>query len=73
MDITEFVLSHRERAFLVGDHASYRSQLSGQIATLRRKLGIATSKNAKFAPKEITVENISSNVEYVLSQLLIDY
>jgi hypothetical protein len=63
MDITEFLLSHRERAFLVGDHGSYRTQLSRQIATIRRRLGLATSKNAKYIPKETTAEEIASNVE----------
>ena len=63
MDITDFILSHRERAFLVGDHASYRTQLSRQLATLRRKLGLATGKNAKYAQKPISAEDIGSNPE----------
>jgi signal recognition particle subunit SRP68 len=63
MNITEFILSYRERAFLVGDYGSYRAQLSRQLATLRRKLGIATGKNAKYAPKPVTAEEVGSNVE----------
>jgi signal recognition particle subunit SRP68 len=63
MNITEFVLSYRERAFLVGDHGFYRSQLSRQLATLRRKLGIATGKNAKYALKPITAGEVGGNPE----------
>ena len=65
MDITSFVLSHRDRAFLIGDHGNYRAQLSRQLATLRRRLGIATPKNAKYSMKPITASDVKSNVEYV--------
>jgi signal recognition particle subunit SRP68 len=65
MDITSFVLSHRDRAFLIGDHGNYRALLSRQLATLRRRLGIATPKNAKYSAKPITASDIRSNVEYV--------
>jgi signal recognition particle subunit SRP68 len=69
MDITSFILSHRDRAFLVGDHGNYRAQLSRQLATLRRRLGIATPKNAKYSMKPITASDIKSNVEYVFGVL----
>jgi signal recognition particle subunit SRP68 len=65
MDITDFILTHRERAFLVGDHGSYRTLLSRQLATLRRKLGIATAKNAKYTTKVVTAEEVGQNIEYV--------
>ncbi|KAF2402051.1 hypothetical protein EJ06DRAFT_491966 [Trichodelitschia bisporula] len=71
MNITEFVVSHRESAFLAGDHGAYRAQLSRQLAAARRKLGRATPKNAKFTPKApVTAEDIGANKEFVHLVLL---
>jgi signal recognition particle subunit SRP68 len=63
MDITNYILEHRERAFLVGDHGTYRTQLSRQLATLRKRLGRSTPKNGKFAVKAVTVEDFKKNHE----------
>ena len=66
MDITKFVVDFRESAFLVGDYGSYRAQLSRRLRIVRRKLGRATPKNAKYAAKApVTAENIAQNIECV--------
>jgi len=65
MNITKFITGHRESALLVGDYNTYRVQLSRRLLTVRKKLGRATPKNAKYAPKpSITAQEIGSNVEY---------
>lgn len=65
MDITKFVTGRREAAFLVGDHAAYREQLSRRLRIVRKKLGRATPKNAKYAAKSpVTAAEIGENVEY---------
>jgi RNA-binding signal recognition particle 68 len=66
MDITDFILAHREKALSTGDFGTYRSQLSTQIANLRRRLGISTPKSSKFRPESITVQNYEKNKELVL-------
>lgn len=64
MDITSFVTSNREKAFLVGDYNSYRSQLSRQLLALRRRLGRTTPKNSKYSAKaRIISEDIFKNRE----------
>ncbi|KAF1850430.1 uncharacterized protein K460DRAFT_270496 [Cucurbitaria berberidis CBS 394.84] len=64
MDITKFVNDFRESAFLLGDYSSYRAQLSRRLRIVRRKLGRATPKNAKYAAKApITAEEIGKNIE----------
>ena len=64
MDITGFIISQREQAFLGGDHENYRAQCSRRIHTLRRRLGIATPKGRKYTAKPaVSAENISKNVE----------
>lgn len=63
MDITNFVLSHRERALVIGDYGTYRSQLSRQLVNLRKRLGRLTPKNAKYSAKPVTVEDIQKNHE----------
>jgi hypothetical protein len=69
MNITQFVTSRRDEALLLGDHNSYRAQLSRRILTLRRKLGRSTAKNAKYTPKEhITAADIARDHEYVYIQ-----
>lgn len=65
MDITKFVAELREAAFLVGDHSSYRAQLSRRLRIVRKKLGRATAKNAKYTGKApVTAEEVGKNVEY---------
>ncbi|KAH9826093.1 signal recognition particle 68 kDa protein [Teratosphaeria destructans] len=63
MDITAFVSARRE-TLLIGDYATYRAQLSRQLHSLRKRLGLATPKREKFAKKDVTAENIGSNHEY---------
>jgi len=64
MDITSYIIDKRHRAFLLGDHAAYKSQLARQIHTLRRKLKVATPKNAKYSAKApLTAEVVAKNKE----------
>lgn len=65
MDITAFTIGNRDAALLVGDYNTYRSQLSRQLLAVRKRLGRATAKNAKFQPKApVTAENVGQNHEY---------
>ncbi|KAK3488217.1 uncharacterized protein B0T23DRAFT_344792 [Neurospora hispaniola] len=71
MDITKFVVSHRENALLYGDYATYRAQLSRKLLNSRKKPNIATKSRGKFHPKaQITAEQISDNHEYLHLALL---
>jgi signal recognition particle subunit SRP68 len=66
MNITNFVVSHRDNALLIGDYKTYHHQLTKQLASLRKRLGRATSKNAKFSKKAaVTAEDVGRNKEYV--------
>lgn len=68
MDITQFAVGGRDSALLIGDYNAYRSQLSRQLLAVRKRLGRATPKNAKFAQKApVTAENVAQNREYVMS------
>lgn len=65
MEITKFIVSHRDSALLVGTYKSYHKQLTQQLASLRKRLGRATSKNGKFAKKaDITADDVGNNIEY---------
>lgn len=65
MDITKFVIGYREKAFLLGSYDTYRAQLSRRLLTVRKKLGRATPKNAKYQAKApVTAEDIAKNIEY---------
>ncbi|KAL3418271.1 signal recognition particle protein [Phlyctema vagabunda] len=71
MDITKFIVTGRDQALLYGDYSTYRSQLSGRIHNLRKRLGIATKPRAKYTPKPpVTAADIGSNHEYVHLLLL---
>jgi signal recognition particle subunit SRP68 len=71
MDITKFIVDHREAAFLVGSYGTYRTQLSRRLLTVRKKLGRATPKNAKYTAKApVTAEDIGKNIEYASSQIV---
>lgn len=72
MDITKFVHENRDRAFLVGDYTTYRSQLSKQLLKLRRRLGRSTPKNQKTPSTKnpITAADIANNHGFVQLQLL---
>lgn len=64
MEITNFIVSHRNEALLVGDYGSYRTQLSRRLLTLRRRLGRTTTKGKKFVAKSaVTAEEVAKNVE----------
>jgi signal recognition particle subunit SRP68 len=65
MDITKFVVEAREKALLLGDYSTYRSQLSGRIHNARKRLGRTTKKGAKYSKKApVTAQDIASNHEY---------
>ena len=66
MDITKFVVSHREKALLYGDYSTYWQQLSNKLLNCRKKLNIATKNRGKFNPKnnQVTPEQIAENHEY---------
>ena len=62
MDITTFLVAHRNDALLVGDYGSYRAQLSRRLRTLRRSLGRATPRGKRFTPKApVTAEDVAKN------------
>ena len=66
MEVTKFVVSGRDKTKLYGESATYRTQLSNRIHTLRKKLGITTKPRAKYTTKPpITAEDIGRNHEYV--------
>ena len=71
MDITRSIVSERERGLLSNeDYAAYHAQTTRRVRKLRKRLGIATPKNKKYAPKAaVTAENVVDNVEWV--QLLL--
>jgi len=71
MDITNFVVSHRDSALAIGDYGTYRSQLSRRLRTLQKKLGRSTPKNAKYSAKApVTAEDIGRNHEFVFEAQL---
>ncbi|EEH16358.1 hypothetical protein PABG_06445 [Paracoccidioides brasiliensis Pb03] len=71
MDITAFIVSHREDALLAGDYNSYRAQLSRRLHTLRKKMGQTTPRGKKYTPKpRITAEDISKDANYAFLLLL---
>ena len=70
MNITQSIVSERDRALLTGDYSAYHSQATRKIHTLRKRLGTAT-RGRKYTPKSpVTSENVSQNSEYGLSKFL---
>ena len=66
MDITNFVVSQREKALLVGDYGSYHTQLSKRLHVVRRKLNYTSTKGPNYSPKgPISSEDIKNNHESV--------
>lgn len=64
MDITDFVVSHRTDALLVGNYDSYRAQLTRRLHALRKRLGRVTPKNKKYvAHAQVTAEDVAGNTE----------
>ncbi|KAK8207203.1 hypothetical protein IWZ01DRAFT_509333 [Phyllosticta capitalensis] len=71
MDITAFVVSQRDSILLLGDYNACRQQLSRRLLTLRKRLGRATPKNAKYSAKDpVTASDIGSNHDFVHLQIL---
>ncbi|OJD13394.1 hypothetical protein AJ78_06149 [Emergomyces pasteurianus Ep9510] len=71
MDITTFIVSHREAALLAGDYNSYRAQLSRRLHTIRKKLGQTTPRGKKYSPKlTITAENVAKDTNFAFLILL---
>ncbi|KAF2800935.1 hypothetical protein K505DRAFT_344804 [Melanomma pulvis-pyrius CBS 109.77] len=66
MDITKFIVDFRESAFLLGDYNTYRGQLSRRVRIVRKKLGRATAKNAKYVAKvPVTADEVARNIEFL--------
>ena len=64
MDITDFIISQREKALLIGDYASYRTQLSRRLLVVRKKLHYTSTKGKKYAARPpVTAEDIAENHE----------
>ncbi|MCJ1390942.1 hypothetical protein MMC18_003803 [Xylographa bjoerkii] len=71
MDITKFIVSRRNEALLVGDYGSYRRQLSRRLLTVNQRLGRASPKGRKYAPKiPISADDVASNSEFIALLLL---
>ncbi|MCJ1378690.1 hypothetical protein MMC17_001789 [Xylographa soralifera] len=71
MDITKFIVSHRNEALLVGDYGSYRKQLSRRLLTVNQRLGRASPKGRKYAPKPpISAQDVAGNSEFIALLLL---
>ncbi|KKY23611.1 putative signal recognition [Phaeomoniella chlamydospora] len=71
MDVTDFIVTQREHAFLGGDHDAYRAQASRRIRTLRRRLGIATPKGRKYTAKApIKSDDVRKDEEFIQLLLL---
>ncbi|KAI9671638.1 MAG: hypothetical protein M1831_003166 [Alyxoria varia] len=71
MDITTFIISNREKAFLIGSHSAYRSQLTRQLLKLRRRLGRSTPKNQKTPRNDpVTAEDVGKDKRFIHLQLL---
>lgn len=64
MDITQFIVSSRDKALLYGDHATYRVQLSNRLLKCRQRLKIASKHKGKYVAKPlVTAEQVRENVE----------
>lgn len=66
MNITQSVVSERDRALIGGDYASYHAQAVRRVHALRRRLGTATPRGRKYTPKTpVTADNVGQNAESV--------
>ena len=66
MDITNFIVSQREKALLVGDYASYRKQLTRRLLVVRKKLHYTSTKGKKYTARPtVTAEDIAKSHEYI--------
>lgn len=68
MDITDFIVTWREKALSIGDYSSYRTQLSRRLLVVRRKLKYTSTKGNKYSAKApISVEDITENHELAIT------
>ncbi len=66
MDLTDFIVSQRQKALLVGDYGSYRKQLSRRLLVVRRKLNYTSMKGRKYAAQTpVSADDIARNHESV--------
>ena len=73
MDITNFIVSQREKALLIGDYGSYWKQLSRRLLVVRKKLNVTSPKGRKYTSKApVTAEDIASNHEYGIYPLMLE-
>ena len=64
MDITNFLVKQRGQTLSVGDYASYRTQLSRRLLTVRRKLNYKSVKGGQYAAQPpISAEDVKKNHE----------
>ncbi|CAD6572823.1 MAG: hypothetical protein ASARMPRED_005736 [Alectoria sarmentosa] len=71
MDVTNFVVSQREKALLIGDYGTYRKQLSRRLLVVRKKLHYTSTKGKKYAARPaVTAEDIARNHEFIYLLLL---
>ena len=67
MNITETIVSQREKALLTGDYNTYHSQTSRRIHAIRRRLGEATPRGRKYTPRAaVTTEDVGKSSESVI-------
>nr|KMM70532.1 hypothetical protein CPAG_06843 [Coccidioides posadasii RMSCC 3488] len=71
MDITDYIVSRRADALLIGDYNTYRARVTRRLHAQRKRLGRTTPKGKKYTPKPlVTAEEIASNSEHVFLFLL---
>ncbi|MCJ1413863.1 hypothetical protein MMC32_000188 [Xylographa parallela] len=71
MEITNFIVSRRNEALLIGDYGSYRKQLARRLLTVNQRLGRASPKGRKYAPKApISAQDVAGNSEFIALLLL---
>lgn len=64
MNITQSIVSERERALIGGDYAAYHAQATRRIHGLRKRLGAATPRGRKYTPKApVTTTNVLENAQ----------
>lgn len=56
MDITQFVVSSRDKALLYGDYSTYRTQLAHRLLNIRKKLRVATRHRGKYNHNAINIK-----------------
>ncbi|CAK7567659.1 MAG: signal recognition particle subunit srp68 [Sporothrix epigloea] len=72
MDITQFIVSSRDKALLYGNYSTYRTQLAHRLLNIRKRLRVATRHRGKYnhSANVIKAEQVAENVGYVHLQLL---